>query len=398
MSTNPPGPAGPFLPGAVAASRRCPCPPGGAQPPMPPQQPPCHRSNRPAAVNPIPARWRWSTPYPPGGGGQPYPAAAGDATDAPGQPGYPMAPQPSVGDGIKWAINKFGQNAGVMIAFAAIIMVISFVGRLISNGMNSVGNNLSNCDNLTGQALVDCLNDNVGSTGRIAGFAIGGLLVTLVFWLLGTLAEIGLINASLKITRGEKPKISDLWTPEHFWTFIVVGIIVGLAMLVGVFVFCVGYLIVLWFWQFARYSALNNGGIGASLGESFRLVMANKGLSVVTLLVVFVASIIGVLTCGIGFLVVAPFQDLFMAYMYRQFRGRAGGAVKGLIDTPLSAVINASVAGARAMWSEPCCVRWRRRSGRPGGRRSARHPPRIRRRPVAPWWSRPCGSSPIARR
>lgn len=239
----------------------------------------------------------------------------------PGQPGYPMAPQPSVGDGIKWAINKFGQNAGVMIAFAAIIMVISFVGRLISNGMNSVGNNLSNCDNLTGQALVDCLNDNVGSTGKIAGFAIGGLLVTLVFWLLGTLAEIGLINASLKITRGEKPKISDLWTPEHFWTFIVVGIIVGLAMLVGVFVFCVGYLIVLWFWQFARYSALNNGGIGASLGESFRLVMANKGLSVVTLLVVFVASIIGVLTCGIGFLVVAPFQDLFMAYMYRQFRG-----------------------------------------------------------------------------
>ena len=135
------------------------------------------------------------------------------------------------------------------------------------------------------------------------------------------LAQIGLINASLKITRGEKPAFSDLWTPQHFWQFIFVSILYGLGVGFGLILCIIPGLLVIWAWQFAQYSALNSGpGIFASFGESWRMVSANKGPAVITLLVLFVASIVTLITCGIGALVVAPFSTLFMANMFRQFR------------------------------------------------------------------------------
>ncbi|MDQ1250135.1 MAG: hypothetical protein QG597_4514 [Actinomycetota bacterium] len=247
----------------------------------------------------------------------------------PGGPGgYPMAPGagPNIGDGVKWAINKFGQNAGVMLAFAAIIMVINLIGRwassAVNSGANDVANNVEDCANLTGDAYLDCLTGTTTtSTGLLLGMGLLSLIISIVFWVLTVLAQIGLINASLKITRGERPAFSDLWTPQHFWQFIFVSILYGLAVGFGLLLCLIPGLLVIWGWQFAQYSALNSGpGVFASFGESWRMVMANKGPAVVTLLVLFVASLITLITCGIGALVVAPFSTLFMANMFRQFR------------------------------------------------------------------------------
>lgn len=246
-----------------------------------------------------------------------------------GQPGgYPMSPgsSPNIGDGVKWAINKFGQNAGVMLAFAAIVMVVNLLGRgasgLANSSADNVTNDLNDCANLTGDAYIDCITGTTTtSTGLLLGMGLLSLIISVVFWVLQVLAQIGLINASLKITRGERPAFSDLWTPQHFWQFIFVGILYGLAVGFGLLLCLIPGLLAIWAWQFAQYSALNSGpGIGASFGESWRMVSANKGPAIVTLLVLFVASIITVVTCGIGALVVAPFSTLFMANMFRQFR------------------------------------------------------------------------------
>ena len=109
-----------------------------------------------------------------------------------GQPGgYPMSPgsSPNIGDGVKWAINKFGQNAGVMLAFAAIIMVINLIGRgansAVSSGANNVANDLDDCASLTGDAYLDCITGTTTtSTGLLLGMGLLGLIVSIVFWVL----------------------------------------------------------------------------------------------------------------------------------------------------------------------------------------------------------------------
>jgi uncharacterized membrane protein len=240
-------------------------------------------------------------------------------------PGYPGAPagSPDIGGGVKWAINKFGQNAGVMIAFAAIILVIQLIGRWASNAAQPTVNDLNDCAALEGDAYFDCLESATsGATvGTVAGLGFLSLIISVLFWALTMLAMIGLINASLKITRGEKPQFSDLWTPQHFWQYAIVSILFGFAVGFGLILCLIPGLLAIWAWQFAQYAALNSGpGIFKAFGESWRMVSANKGAAVVTLLVMFISSLITVVTCGIGALVVTPFQTLFMANMFRQFR------------------------------------------------------------------------------
>lgn len=242
-----------------------------------------------------------------------------------GMPGYPGAPSgtPDIGGGVKWAINKFGQNAGVMIAFAAVILVIQLLGRWASNLAQPTVADINSCDSLDGEAYFDCLESATsGATaGAIAGFGLLSLIVSVIFWALTMLAMIGLINASLKITRGEKPQFSDLWSPQHFWQYAIVSILYGLGVGFGLLLCLIPGLLAIWAWQFAQYSALNSGpGIFKAFGESWSMVSANKGSAVVTLLVMFIASLVTLVTCGIGALVVAPFQTLFMANMFRQFR------------------------------------------------------------------------------
>ncbi len=247
------------------------------------------------------------TPPPPPGGGMP--------------PAMPSGAGPQVGDGIKWAFNKFGQNAGILIAFAAVIMVVQFLGYLARNATSTTVDTFNDCDGLTGEALANCLLEGPDSVGFVAGMGILSILLGILFWVLATIAQIGLINASLKITRGEKPEFSDLWNPRHFWQYAFVSILLGLAVGFGLVLCIIPGLLAIWAWQFAQYSALDTGkGVFASFGESWRMVSANKSTAVITLVVVAVASLITVITCGFGALVVAPFQTLFIANMYRQFR------------------------------------------------------------------------------
>lgn len=236
-------------------------------------------------------------------------------------PGQPASAGPQIGDGIKWAFNKFGQNAGILIAFAAVIMVIQLLGQGARTTTSTTVDTVNDCSNLTGEALADCLTEGAGSVGLIAGLGFLSVLLGVLFWVLGVIAQIGLINAALKITRGEKPEFSDLWNPRHFWQYAFVSILFGLAVGFGLILCLIPGLLAIWAWQFAQYSALDTGqGVFKSFGESWRMVSANKGPAVITVVVVAVATLVTILTCGIGALVVMPFQTLFVANMYRQFR------------------------------------------------------------------------------
>lgn len=240
------------------------------------------------------------------------------APPPPPAPGPQPSGSPDVGGAISWAFSAFGKNVGPMIGLAAVILVAGLIGSGIQRALEPVVNRFAyNCDNITSQAeLNPCLS---GTSAGAATTYVVGLLLQLLIFVITLLAEIGLINASLKITRGEKASFSDIWHPRHGWLYLGVTIVSALGIVVG-FIFCIiPGLILLWLWQFVQYAALDEGGFGNAFRTGMRAVTNYKGLAILTMLVVFVASLVSVFTCGIGGLVVYPFTCLFMANMYRQF-------------------------------------------------------------------------------
>lgn len=203
-------------------------------------------------------------------------------------------------------MSKFGQNWQVMLVFAAVIMAINLLNNRLGGAFDDrVANSTSSAETLA-----------------FLGLSLTAFVVTIALSLVALIAEFGLINASLKITRGEKANYSDFWDSRTGLTFVVVAILFGLAVGFGLVLCIIPGLFALWAWQFARFAAVDPGtSIGASFGESWRLVQANKGVAVLTLLVYAVGSIISFITCGIGALVVQPVLTLFMANVYRQMRG-----------------------------------------------------------------------------
>lgn len=218
----------------------------------------------------------------------------------------PVPQRVDVGGAVSWAMTKFGQNWQVLLVFAAAIMVINLINNRVSGAVSDrVANEASTLESIA-----------------FLGLSLTSFLVTIALALAALIAELGLINASLKITRGERAAYSDFWDSRIGVTFVVVAILFGLAVGFGL-VFCIiPGLLAMWAWQFARYAAVDPGtSIGASFGESWRLVSANKGVAVLTLLIGAVGTVLTFLTCGIGALVVQPVITLFMANVYRQLRG-----------------------------------------------------------------------------
>ena len=155
--------------------------------------------------------------------------------------GYPQpvaAQRVDVGGAVSWAISKFGQNWQVLLVFAAVIMVIQLINNRLSGVFDS-----SDFESTTDAA----------DTIALLGLSLVGLLVTIALSLVALIAEFGLINASLKITRGEKANYSDFWDSRTGVAFVVVAILFGLAVGFGL-VFCIiPGLLALWAWQFLTF-------------------------------------------------------------------------------------------------------------------------------------------------
>ena len=282
----------------------------GAAGGTPPQQP--ATPQQPAAPQ-QPAGGAAATPPPP----PPPPVGAPGGQTAPAN--VPGGQPTGIGAAVNWAIKKFGENWTVLVGFALLIAITQGISFAFSSANNESG-------------VVDFID----------------FVLSIVLAIVGIILTISLVRAALKISRGEKAEWSDLWNPTHFWQYVGVSIVIGLLYVlvtivgiggIGVGVGVGGFLagaigtilalgalvagvLIWWLMQFSQYSVINEGkGVGAALSESVNLVKANKGESVLTLVVLVVASLLGAITCGIGTLVTMPIAILFMAHMYRQFRG-----------------------------------------------------------------------------
>lgn len=206
---------------------------------------------------------------------------------------------------MSWAFTKFGQNWQVLVVFALAIMAINFISSTLNFGNSLVTEP-----------------DTAVEVGASLGLSFGSMVLGILLSVAALVAELGIINASLRITRGERAQFSDFWDSRVGVSYVVVSILFGLAVGFGLVLCLIPGLLAMWAWQFSRYAAVDPGaGIGGSFGESWRLVNANKGVAVLTLLVYAVGMILALVTCGLGSLVIQPVLGLFMANVYRQLRG-----------------------------------------------------------------------------
>jgi uncharacterized membrane protein len=275
-------------------------PTGDATPPPPPPPPP------PAAPTP--------PPPPPG-----YAPPAGIPTPA-------AASGPDIGVAVSWAIKKFQEHAGILIALAAVVFVLNLLNTIISKVL---ANNAANaCVNTTfTQDANGNLNITNGgcATGLFANLG-ANILLAIVFGALAAIASIGVFRAALKLTRGETPSFDSMLSTENLVPYILVSIVVGILTAVGLVLCIVPGLVVLFLFLFASWFALDKGqGVGEAMGNSYRAALANVLPVFLTALVVGVAQFLASLPFlyGVLTLVTLPFASLVMANMFRQLNNEA---------------------------------------------------------------------------
>ncbi len=200
-----------------------------------------------------------------------------------GQPGDSTL---DVGQAVSYAWKKFQENAGQLILIALVIVAANFIGGILRFSVDSV---------------------------------FLGLILAVLFWVIGQVLTIGVINASLMVTRGEKPEVGKVFSTDRLGPFIIASLLYGLIVFVGL-IFCIipGIIAAFMLSFYGFYVIDRNMAPSEALSASFGLVRDNFGKVFLVILVAFVINFIGALLCGIGLLVTAPICWIILAYAYRK--------------------------------------------------------------------------------
>lgn len=144
------------------------------------------------------------------------------------------------------------------------------------------------------------------------------VIFTLVSAFVGILLYMGLIRVALKVTAGEEPEVGDLFKPEHFGSYLLAGVIVGVAVAVGL-VFCIvpGIYLAIMLGFFGFVVLARGAGAIDSIKASAAITEGNRGNLFVLGLAIFGLNLAGALACGFGLLVTYPITTVALGYAYR---------------------------------------------------------------------------------
>ncbi|ANI93927.1 hypothetical protein [Dietzia timorensis] len=236
-----------------------------------------------------------------------------------GQPGYdPNSPQQDrqvvtvqgldVGQVISFAWQGFANNpAGWIVYGLALVaaMIVAFIPM--------------------GGAMVSMINDASNSaSGEISATSTSGFLgaslfsTVLIVVLAGTLSNMG-YQAALRCADGEKLSVGDFFKLRNFGNYIlllvifgVVSMLLNLIPILGAIVMLVLAIIV----YFAPLAAVDGNSLGSSFRISKDIVSKNLGLCLLCAIVFALLGFIGGIII-IGYIIVAPMQQIGAAFVYR---------------------------------------------------------------------------------
>ncbi len=248
-------------------------------------------------------------PPPPPPGGEPPPPPPDDGYVPPPGPGG--GAQVSIGDAFNYGWLKFQQNMGpilmAMLVFAALGLVLGLLSLPLA-GVFAAG-----VDPATGQV----------SGGGLFAFFLGMSVYVLVAFVLSALIQGGIVNAALRLTKGEPIELGNLLPTDKLGPLLILALLYAVGGFVGALLCGIGAVIFYFFAQFSVHVLLDRGLSPVdAIKESFRLVNQNLGTTVVLYIATLVATTVGALLCGVGLLVAIPVAFIATTFVYRRFQGQ----------------------------------------------------------------------------
>ncbi len=289
----------------------------GAPPPPPPGYgPPAGGYNPPG---PPPG----SAP-PPGYGAPPPPGYGAPPAGYPPQPGYggpagdPATRPFDVGEAVKWAWNKFTQNAAALIvpvlAYGAVITVFALVAALLPMAF--------------GQSTSTSFTNNYGETtsGVEISYGPASIAVMVVGYVLVFIAVVimhaGLLSGCLDIADGKPVTIGSFFKPRNLGPAFVAAVLIALGTLVGSMLCIIPGLIFAFLTLFALPFVIDRSlSPVEAIKASIATARANTAPALLSWLVQYAVMVVGQLLCGVGVIVAFPVSVLIQVYTYRKLSG-----------------------------------------------------------------------------
>jgi uncharacterized membrane protein len=328
----PPGGSGYPPPQPPGGGYPPPQPPGGGYPPpgggYPPPQPP-------GGGYPPPQQGGYPPPPPPSG----YPPPPSPGGYPPPPPGAPVpgygggygAPQQQVdiGDGFKWAWEKFTSNAVPLIVSTLIYGVIVGVlyGIMYGLAFALAPDSVSTYNSYDG-GFDYSTNASLG-VGSVLVFIVGGIVLFLVV----AAVQSAYIGGVLDIADGQQVTIGSFFKPRNIGNVIIATLLIGILTSIG-YVLCVIPGLAVAILTFFAVIAVIDRNLSAieGLKASYELVKANFVQVLLVWLSVAAIGIVGALVCGVGLFVAIPVAALLEVYAWRRL---SGGEVAALNPQPL---------------------------------------------------------------
>ena len=147
-------------------------------------------------------------------------------------------------------------------------------------------------------------------------------LVQAIGNIIGVYISIGIINVYLRIYRGERIEVKNLFLSwDIFWKSIIGGILVSLTVLVGFILLIVPGLIWMFTYYFYSYIIIEKAvGPIEAMKTSRKITVGDRWHLVGFTIVVVLANIVGAMIVGIGLLVSIPLTSLATVWVYKKLQ------------------------------------------------------------------------------
>jgi uncharacterized membrane protein len=293
--------------------------------PPPPPEEPGSEGPGPDAGAPIPPPDYTPPPvdppppnYPPPGSYPPPPPPGTAAYGVAGGGGY------SISEAFNWGWKKFQENVGTILVailiYFVVLAVVEVIWTLIINGV-FIDSSTTTINPDTGAITTE------GGSGWIAQLVVAAL-GALVYFLLTTIMQAGIVRGALEIANGRKPELPKMFSTEQLPQLLLAAVLVGIAAGIGALLCFFPALIVIFYTQFTVFFLIDrNLSAVDAIKASASLVNNNVGTLIGFFLASIVAYIIGAILCLVGLLVAFPVVFLAQTYTYKRLQNEAVAAV-----------------------------------------------------------------------
>jgi uncharacterized membrane protein len=193
-----------------------------------------------------------------------------------------------VGAALSYGFNKYFANLGPVLGVIAVAFGAQLLVNLVELSVSSV---------------------------------IGRVLFTIVGLVVGAIANLGIYQTALMLTRGETPTVSRAFRYDRWSEWVGFSIVFGLMVGTSLALCVIPGLFVLAFFGMAPYFFIDRRmSLGQALSAS-REAASSRGYAFPVLLSIIV-GVLGLIACGIGAFVTAPAAYIAVAFLYRNASGQ----------------------------------------------------------------------------